>query len=451
MDGKVIDRFVCETPLAVMAQLVIRRLIGEKLDEVFEENRSRQYHRELAFSDLASTVALVALGCARSFNKAYERCRERLVVSRTAFYDKINRTEPATLEAVVQHAAAVTADLQDQLQVQPWQIIAGHKVYAFDACHIRRTQKRLSVLRGLSTAPRPGSVVAKFDLQRQTFSQAYLMVDAHRQEATMLDRIADDLAPGDVALADRQYCASLFFMRLDEENKFFIVRQHSRLRCEPCGKQKRVGRIESGEVFEQRVEISKNGKTLSMRRITLFLDQPTRDGDTEIHILTNLGAEVPATRVAEVYGFRWEEETGFYHLTMSLTCEMETMGHPHAALFLFCMAMVCYNVLAVLTSSLYAVHDQEAVENLSYLNVAEEIGTTTRGLLIAVGESYWRCWERCDASTFCAELTEIAERVPISRYRKSLRGVKKKPPKRKLSRIRAHSSTARLLGLPETP
>ncbi|WP_436716843.1 transposase [Roseiconus lacunae] len=451
MDGKVLDRFVGDTPFAVMAQIVIRRLIGKELDAIFEESRSRQYHRQLAFSDLASTVALVALGCVKSFNKAYQRCREQIGVSRTAFYDKINRTEPSTLEAVVEHAGEVTAGIQDELQVQPWEIIPGHEVYAFDACHIKRTQKRLSVLRGLSTAPRPGAVVAKFDLQHQTFSQAYLLVDAHRQEATMLDRIAHDLTPGDVALADRQYCAASFFMRLDSEGKFFIVRQHRRMQCISRDERQFVGRIESGEVFEQKVEISKNGQTLWMRRLTLCLDQPTRDGDTEIHVLTNLSANVKATRIMEVYGFRWEEETGFYHLTMSLTCEMETMGHPHAALFLFCMAMVCYNVLAVLTSSLYAVHDEQDVENLSYFSVAEEIGTTTRGLLIAVDEAYWRQWEICTPSSLSKELIRLADRVPVSRYRKSQRGVKKKPPKRTLSRTRAHSSTARLLGIVKTP
>ena len=37
---------------------------------------------------------------------------------------------------------------------------------------------------------------------------------------------------------------------------------------------------------------------IEVRRITVVLDKPTRDGDTEIHILTNLPArKVPAVRV----------------------------------------------------------------------------------------------------------------------------------------------------------
>lgn len=451
MDGKVLERFIGETPFAVLAQVAIRGLIGEKLDSIFEENRSRQYFRELAFSDLASTVSLVTLGCVKSFNKAYERCREQLGVSKAAFYEKLNGTEPAVCEAVVTHAAEATVGIQDELGVESWELIAGYRVFAVDGCHIKRSQKRLKVLRGLTKAPRPGSVVARFDLQRQIFDRAYLLVDAHRQEATVLDRIADDMVAKDVVVADRQYCAAAFFMRLQKQGSFFIVRQHSRLQGEPVGPVQSLGRIASGEVSQQQVRITKSGGTLEVRRVTLRLDQPTRDGDTEIHIFTNLPARVTATRIATVYGFRWEEETGFYHLTMSLTCEMESIGHPHAALFLFSMAMVSYNVLGILTSSLYAVHDQEEVEALSYFSVAEEIGSTTRGLLIAVSEDYWRKWDHCSVSILAAQLKDLAARVPIGRYRKSIRGAKKKPPKRSRSKMRTHASTARLLGLVETP
>jgi hypothetical protein len=51
-----------------------------------------------------------------------------------------------------------------------------------------------------------------------------------------------------------------------------------------------VGRIETGRVYEQSMEITdpKTGATLAIRRITVKLYQPTRDGDTELHILTNV-------------------------------------------------------------------------------------------------------------------------------------------------------------------
>jgi hypothetical protein len=35
-----------------------------------------------------------------------------------------------------------------------------------------------------------------------------------------------------------------------------------------------------------------DGQTMMVRRITVELDKPTRDGEAEVHILTNLPAEV---------------------------------------------------------------------------------------------------------------------------------------------------------------
>jgi len=49
-----------------------------------------------------------------------------------------------------------------------------------------------------------------------------------------------------------------------------------------------MGKTETGELFEQQVEIQYGDIVLSCRRVVLKLFKPTRDGDTEIAILTNL-------------------------------------------------------------------------------------------------------------------------------------------------------------------
>ena len=46
-----------------------------------------------------------------------------------------------------------------------------------------------------------------------------------------------------------------------------------------------------------------------IRRVTLVLDVPTRDGETELHILTDLTrAELEGREVANVYRKRWTLE-----------------------------------------------------------------------------------------------------------------------------------------------
>jgi IS4 transposase len=83
---------------------------------------------------------------------------------------------------------------------------------------------------------------------------------------------------------------------------------------------------------------------LVMHRTTVELDQPTRDGKTSIHLVTNPPAEVGALSIAEAYHHRWETEGGFYYLTTTLTCELASVSQPRAALLLFCVAMLAFNI-----------------------------------------------------------------------------------------------------------
>lgn len=64
------------------------------------------------------------------------------------------------------------------------------------------------------------------------------------------------------------------------------------------------GRVETGTVAEQRVMPARAGQPtpMTVRRIAVRLDRPTRDGDATPYVLTNLLPEAaPATGVARVY------------------------------------------------------------------------------------------------------------------------------------------------------
>jgi IS4 transposase len=77
--------------------------------------------------------------------------------------------------------------------------------------------------------------------------------------------------------------------------------------------------------------------------------RPTRDGETEIALLTNLPEkDAPSVLVAQLYRKRWRVETLFQVATENFHCEIKTLGYPRAALFSFCMALVAYNLFSTL-------------------------------------------------------------------------------------------------------
>lgn len=73
-------------------------------------NRERQYPRELMFSSVVSVMMMATLGVRNSVNAAAKQAR--LGVSMQALYDKINRTEPGLMRALVQGSAQRQQSLQ---------------------------------------------------------------------------------------------------------------------------------------------------------------------------------------------------------------------------------------------------------------------------------------------------------------------------------------------------
>ena len=78
-------------------------------------------------------------------------------------------------------------------------------------------------------------------------------------------------------------------------------------RCSPW---RSAGRIETGHVAEQRIRVwDAQGTAHLFRRLRVKLDQPTRDGDRLLYILTNVPRHLASTkRVARLYRKRWTLE-----------------------------------------------------------------------------------------------------------------------------------------------
>jgi len=444
--SEVMQRFVRDKPLCVMTRCILGHLMTSELDRIFAESRERQYEREIKFSALAMSVADVALGFCENPNQSYKKHKEEIGASAVAFYGKLNRVEPAISEGAVNFAFCKAGELLRELRSPLQQVLKGYKCSVLDGNHLQKTEKRLGVLRGLVAAALPGTVVGKFNLEKQLFERAYLLEDAHAQESTVLDRVVGDLQPDELLIADRHFCIVNFLLAVAKKLGCFVIRQHGRLKGELLGKRRQIGRTSTGMVFEQKMKISNGDAELILRRITVELDAPTRDGDLEIHLLSNVPSKhASACQLAELYRDRWEIENAFYVLTMTLTCELKSIGQPRAALFLFSMAMLAYNCREVLMGALRKIHGAEQVDAMSQHSVAMAIVDPMEGMLTAIPEREWDQEVSCTASGRAKFLCRVARHVDVPSHRKSVRGPKKPPPERKQCKLGTHVSTYQLL------
>jgi hypothetical protein len=264
----------------------------------------------------------------------------------------------------------------------------------------------------------------------------------------MLGRVLETVHVNDLGIQDRNFCTCAFLCEIDRRGASFITRQHEGLPFEPVNVLRSVGRIETGHVAEQRVQVrDAQGGTHLLRRIRVKRDQATRDGDRVLYVLTHLPLrKASATRVARFYRKRWTLETAFQHLEAYFHSEINTLGYPKAALFGFCLALVAYNMLAVVMAALRSVPGAETIDQeLSLYDVANDIAQTSHGMMIAIPEDEWHVFSRMRPAEMVATLKELAQRVRLKAYRTSPRGPKKPRPKHEGTTKAPHVSTAKLL------
>ncbi len=278
-------------------------------------------------------------------------------------------------------------------------------------------------------------------------SDVFPCEDGHAQERSLVGSVLQTVKRRDLWIADRNFCTRDVVTTIDGCEAFFVMREHRGLPCEVASPFRSCGRTPTGPVAQQRVCIvEKDGRTHVLRRLRVTLDHATRDGDTELYILTNLPRQVSAKRIAQLYQKRWKLETAFQHLEAYFHSEINTLGYPKAALFGFCLALVAYNLLAVVLAALRSVHGEDTVEQeVSLYYIANEISTTYQGMMIAIPEPEWGIFYTIPLGDLATILFDLAQRVRLRAFRKSYRKPKNPCLKwKKISRT-GHISTIKFL------
>jgi hypothetical protein len=446
--GEVFKRFLEESPVSVMERAILENVFAaDKLDAVFRSAAIRQYERELLFSQLVDLTSMVVCRVQPSVYAAYKAKCHQISVSAKALYDKLANVEPATSRAFVQYTASTTSGLIDRMKGGLPPLLPGFRTRILDGNHLSGTEHRLKELRGTAAGALPGQCLVLLDPQRMVIDDVFPCEDGHAQERSLLGQVLANLQPRDLVIDDRNFCTAAFLVGMARRYVRFVTRQHGRMPFSLQGKQRFVGHCSTGRLYEQAaiVKDPETGKEITIRRITVRLKKPTRDGDTEIHLLTNLpGSTANAKKIATLYQKRWRLETAFQELTMHLRCELNTLGYPRAALFAFCVACACYNLLAAIKGALRGVHGQKTVEELSNFYLTDEIRGVYRGMMIAVPPEKWVVFQTMSEKELAGLLIRWARRIDLDKYRKASRGPKKPPAERPKAQFQ-HVATAKLL------
>lgn len=447
MWADVLARFEKKAPASVMAKLALEQAIApEWVDQVFEEHRQRQYSRELLFSTIIKLMSLVSLGLKPSLHAA-ARQLEDLPVSLAALYDKISRTEPALLRALVtgsaQRLTPTIKELGYTTMLPDWQ------VRVVDGNHLASTEKRLGALRQERGAARPGFSVVVYDPDLDQVIDLQACEDAYASERVCVLPLLANAEPGQVWLADRLYCTLPVMEACEQVQTSFVIRQqakHPRLIQE--GEWQEPVPVETGTVREQIIQV-RGG--YQCRRVELTLHSPTDSGDSSLMFWSNLPESVSAEQIAQLYRRRWSIEGMFQRLEAILESEIETLGSPKAALLGFTTAVLAYNVLAVLKRSVEQAHRETQPDGweASIYHLAVQVRSGYEGMQIALPSEYLPA---IPVEKLAQRLLELARNIQPKQVAKSPRGPKVPKPKTWVqgTAVNAHVSTDRVIKAAKT-
>ena len=443
-----LQRFADRAPLPVMARALLENHFSAgRLNSWFEAVADSQYTRELLFSTVFDLMSQVVFRQHDSVRAAYQRAVEPIGVSLSSVHNKLQGIETTTTAALVADSAACSTALIEQLGGQRQALLAGVVVKVLDGNCLAGSEHRLAETRSMGEAPLPGKSLAVLDPQLGVIGQLVPCEDAYTQERALVDAVLPTVKADELWIADRNFCTLKIIFGIAEPGAWSLIREHQQVPFKPLSALGKRVRIEGGWVREQRIEVSYQGQTRKLRRLCVDLDEPTRDGDEQIQLWSTLARKrASGAQLAELYCKRWTIETAFLKLTVELRCEINTLGYPRAALFGFSVAVVAYNILAVLWAVLRVVYDESTVANeISTYHVADEMANMAESLTLIVDAEDWAVFRQMSAAEMANWLLACAANIELRKYKKAKpRGPKKSLPKRTKS-ASPHVSTARLI------
>ena len=440
-------------PLGVLVRGTMEWLLEDAaMERLFHEHAPEQYTRELTIAALVGLLTQVSAGLRATVYAAYKADRagpnSTISTSFQALYGKLGRINPDAGAALVRFSAERLQPVLDQLPAASEEL-PGYRLRVLDGNMLAGTDHRLKPLRKLLNACLPGKSLVVYEPASGLVTDLVLCPDAYTQERALLIELLPRIRANDLVLGDRNFCTTRFVFGVAAQQGSFLVRQHaSNLPCQAVSKLSKCGQTETAVVYEQQVRVTdpETGKELTLRRIELRLFNKTRDGERILALLTNLPKKVSAKKIAELYRRRWTIETHFQFLTQSLHCEVKGLGKPRAALFMFAMALVASNALAVVRAALRKAHGRDAEAEVSGYYLANELAASFRALTMYAPDQDWTGWRTLEPRPLARLLTEIARKVNLKALTRSRRAPKKPPAVKPVyNKKHKHYSTARLL------
>jgi Transposase DDE domain len=131
----------------------------------------------------------------------------------------------------------------------------GYEVRIVDGTCLAATDHRLGATRLFAAKTLPGKVIAVLDPLSKLVVDIVPIEDGHAQERSKFDEVLSIVKPNQIWMGDRNFCTTKFLATIAERAAYFVLRQHGSLGWREVSELKSLGQTDTGDIFEQEVEI----------------------------------------------------------------------------------------------------------------------------------------------------------------------------------------------------
>jgi hypothetical protein len=254
MLGAVFERFVDHSPISVMVRGTLERVLGaDPLDLWYERTAQKPYPRALLFSTVYDLMSQVVFRIQPSVHAAYRAQAAQGGTSVVSVYNKLQELETRTSAELVRYSARKLEPLIEHVGGERASWLPGYHVKIVDGNAIEASEHRLKELRGVEAGALPGKSLVVYEPASGLVSDVFPCEDGHAQERSLFTAVLRTVQAGDLWIADRNFCTREFLCDIDARGASFVIRQHRGLPFEIVSPLRPLGRVETGQIAEQRV------------------------------------------------------------------------------------------------------------------------------------------------------------------------------------------------------
>ncbi len=116
--------------------------------------------------------------------------------------------------------------------------------------------------RDITAAPLPGKSLVAYSPRHDAICDFFPIEDGHANERSALDDVLETVKRRQLWLADRNFCTVKFMYGIIAAGAAFIIRQHETVGGTASGRLLKIGKTDSGTVYEQLFDLPEHNGVL---------------------------------------------------------------------------------------------------------------------------------------------------------------------------------------------